>query len=153
MNYQEYIPVVRQAAELVVRRRYESAIDLFKGLLAEDISANDKAMMCLNMAITYEKLGRPDDVLSWLDRGAEYERHTRGNYVTERKAAYLADQGREQDSLNRYRELLTHAGLSEQDRDRIQANVGFLTLRVNGTDCHSSMFRMADEMSSRGRCL
>lgn len=126
MKYQAYLDATRRAAELVERGDHEEAIAVLKKLVASDISDIDKAMMCLNLAIVHDKLGRVDEALAWYDRGANYEGLHDRYYVAERKAVYLEEKGRHRESLDVYRRLLTRRELTEGEKARLEQNVQIL---------------------------
>jgi hypothetical protein len=88
-------------------------------------------MMAMNLATVCDKLGRTDEALSWFDEGVELERAHGRFFVAEHRAAYLADNGRENESLERYEELLLFPGLTSDDRDRIERNVHLLRERTS----------------------
>jgi tetratricopeptide (TPR) repeat protein len=129
MKYREYVEAVQHAAKLVEGGDHETAISLFRGLLARDISDVDKAMICLNIAIVLDKLGRPEEALSWYGTGADYEHRHARHFVAERRAAYLAEKGRHHESLALYRELLGRPALTEEDKERIRQNIELLQRR------------------------
>lgn len=130
MKYQKYVKSARRASRLVERGDYARAIAILKDLVSSDISDVDKAMMCLNIAIVYDKMGHPEEALAWYDEGAKYERAHERHFVAEKKAAYLAQQERYRDSLYAYEELLNRASLTEGDRERITMNIETLRKRV-----------------------
>lgn len=132
MEYQEYVRSAQRASKLVESGDYEGAIQVLRKLVSSDISRIDKAMMCLNLAIVYDKMGRLEDALFWYDEGADYERVHDRYYVAERKAAYLAEQGRYRESLDEYENLLRRAGLTEGDQERIEGQIKTLRRRVKG---------------------
>jgi tetratricopeptide (TPR) repeat protein len=126
VNYQVYIEVAQEAARLVESGEYDSAIAIFRSLLDSDISDLDKSVMCLNMAVVHDKLGRSDEALACHDRGIAYE-HSHGRFtVTEHKAAYLAEIGEWQPSLDLYEQLLKRPDLTDTDNERIRQNVVLL---------------------------
>jgi hypothetical protein len=120
----------QQASDLVERGDYDGAITILRDLLSTDISEVDKAMMCLNIAVVYDKMGRTDDALASFAAGIDYERRHGRFYVTEQRAAFLAKQGRDRESLAEYQELLGRPELTENDRERIRQNVEVLRRRV-----------------------
>jgi tetratricopeptide (TPR) repeat protein len=130
MEYQEYVRSAERASQLVERGDYEDAIEILRKLVSSDISRIDKAMMCLNLAVVYDKTGNLEEALSWYDEGADYERVHDWHYVAERKAAYLAEKGRYRKSLDEYEKLLRRSGLTEGDNERIERQVETLRRRV-----------------------
>jgi tetratricopeptide (TPR) repeat protein len=130
MNYQEYSQRVHDAADLVDRGECEDAIQILQEVLALDISAMDKAIMCLNIAIAFDKLGRTDDALAWYEKGADYENEAGTWHVSEHRAAYLAEKERWHESVLSYHNLLSHPGLGEGDKQRIRHNIKTLLHRA-----------------------
>lgn len=126
MDYQEYTQRARQAAQLVEAGAYEQAQELLRTLVASPIADQDKAMMCLNLAVVAEKLGQTAEALRWYDEGMAYERRHGQCFVAEQKALYLAERGRGQESLAVYEALLSRASLDEATKERIRQNVCLL---------------------------
>jgi len=74
MDYQEYFQSAKGASQQAEAGDYESALSILQSLVSNDISDLDKSMMCLNIAILLERMGRGAEVLSWC--GHEPERHS-----------------------------------------------------------------------------
>jgi tetratricopeptide (TPR) repeat protein len=123
MEYQEYVRSAERASQLVESGDYGGAIEVLRKLVSSDISRIDKAMMCLNLAVVYDKMGRFEEALFWYDEGVDYERAHDRHYVAERKAAYLAEKGRYRESFDEYKKLLRRSGLTEGDKERIERQV------------------------------
>jgi len=130
MNYEEYVQRVHDAVDLVDHGKCEAAIQTLQDVLALDISAMDKAIMCLNIAVAFDKLGRTDDALAWYDKGADYENTAGTCHVSERRAAYLAEKERWHESVLSYHNLLSHSALGEGDKQRIRHNIKTLLQRA-----------------------
>jgi tetratricopeptide (TPR) repeat protein len=131
MKYKTYVRSAKRAARLVERGNYEKAIAILQNLLSTDMSNVDKAMMCLNIAIIYDKMECVEEALAWYDQGMQYESAHKRYVVAEKKAAYLAEQGRYRDSLYAYESLLRQSGLTEGDKERIEKNIATLKKRVS----------------------
>ena len=130
MEYQEYYQSAKQASEQAEAGEYESALSLLLSLVSNDISDLDKSMMCLNIAILLERMGREAEVLSWYEKGISYEwPHSRCK-VAENKAAYVARQGQAKESLYIYETLMTRQFLMEEDKNRIRTNIATLKEQV-----------------------
>ena len=129
MNYQDYTLAFHAAAQLVEAGRYEKAISAFEDLLANNIPDVDKSIICLNIAVIYEKMGRVESILSWYDQGKRYEKRQCRFTVAESKAAYLAKVGNHRESLREYQELLRRDELALVDIARIEANIATLKNR------------------------
>ena len=135
MDYQEYFESAQKASKLAEAGDYENALSILLSLVSNDISDLDKSMMCLNIAILLERMGREAEVLSWYEKGISYEwPHSRCK-VAENKAAYVARQGQAKESLYIYETLLTRQFLMEEDKNRIRTNIATLKeqLRSEGT--------------------
>lgn len=123
MEYQLYYQTAQQAAQLVERGDYTGALEALRTLLASDISDLDKSMMCLNMAVVYDKMGRKEESLSWYDRGIAYERKHKRFQVAEHKAAYLSQSGQSSESLVIFEDLINQPSMTESDKERIRHNI------------------------------
>jgi tetratricopeptide (TPR) repeat protein len=122
VDYQEYFQSAQRASQQAEAGDYESALSILLSLVSNDISDLDKSMMCLNIAILLERMGRESEVLSWYEKGVSYEwPHSRCK-VAENKAAYLARQGKPKESLSIYETLLMRQFLMEEDKNRIRAH-------------------------------
>ena len=123
MEYADYIAQTQRAANLVQAEQYEDALAILHGLVAAGISDIDKSMMCLNLAVVYDKMARVDLALEWHDKGIAYERPYSRAFVALHKAGYLATQGKPVESLSLYRELLALPFLTESDKETIRRNI------------------------------
>ncbi len=135
VDYQEYFQSAQRASQQAENGDYESALSILLSLVSNDISDLDKSMMCLNIAILLERMGRETEVLSWYEKGVSYEwPHSRCK-VAENKAAYLSRQGKPKESLAIYETLLMRQFLMEEDKNRIRTNIATLKeqLRSEGT--------------------
>lgn len=74
MDYDEYVAPAHRAAQLVEAGEHEQALDILGALLGNDISDVDKAMMCHNIGIVQEKVGRGPEALASYERGMSYKR-------------------------------------------------------------------------------
>lgn len=104
-------------------KQYDEAIQLLTDLVDSDISDIDKSMMCLNLAVVYDKQGKIDRALEWHDKGIGLERPYARAFVALHKAGYLATQGRVEDSRSLYRDLLELPYLTESDKETIRRNL------------------------------
>lgn len=126
MNYADYVEGTQRAADLVQAGQYDEALEILHRLLNGDISDIDKSIMCLNLAVVYDKLDQNDRALEWHDRGIVFERPYARVFVALHKAGYLATQGRVQESLQLYRELAALPFLTESDKETIRRNIATL---------------------------
>lgn len=126
MEYSEYVGQTQRAAKLSEAGQYVEAVGVLAELVRSDISDIDKSMMCLNIAMVYDKLKREDLVIEWHDRGVTYERPHARAFVALHKAGYLATRGQVAASLDAYRALANLPFLTEGDKEAIRRNVATL---------------------------
>ena len=126
MDYADYVKQAEAAARLVESGDYQRARELLEQLIEAELSDRDKAMMSLNLAVVADKAGEMAEALRWYDRGIAYERAHGQVFVAECKAAYLAQQGRLQESLALYESLLGRSGIDETTRERLRHNIELL---------------------------
>ena len=126
MDYADYVQGTQRAADLVQAGHYDEAMEILRRLLNRDISDIDKSIMCLNIAVVYDKLDQSERALEWHDRGIVFERPYARVFVALHKAGYLATQARVQESLQLYRELATLPFLTESDKETIRHNLDVL---------------------------
>lgn len=128
MDYQEYCDAMQRVADQVDAARYDEAIAGLRALLDSDLLDADKAVLCLNMAVVYDKLGKPSEVMAWYDRGTDYERAYRRHMVAEHRAGWLYTAGRHDEALAAYEWLAGQRSLGESEKQRLTHNV--TTLRA-----------------------
>ncbi len=126
MDYDEYVNLAHQGAAFDETGEHQQALDIFLGLLVSDISDLDKAMMCHNIGVVQEKLGREHEALSSYERGAGYERPHGRSFLAEQRAGYLYRLGRLAESLRAYEELLSRPSLTEEEQQRMRHNIAAL---------------------------
>lgn len=113
-------------ARLVERGDYDDALLVLWPWVQTDLPPFQKVITCVNTAIIYALKNQPDDALAWYDHGIEIERPLGIFFAVERKAAYLAEQGRASESLTIYEGLLSEPSLKDEDRERVRRNVSTL---------------------------
>jgi tetratricopeptide (TPR) repeat protein len=131
MDRQLYTALAERASDLVLAQDYAQAIAVLEEIIASDLPDYDKAMMCLNTAVVYDKWGKPDEALTSYARAMDYERSTGSCFVAQHRAAYFSQLGRYDESLRCYEELLRRDDVSPQDRDMFAKNIETLT-RLRG---------------------
>ncbi len=131
MDYKEYRSLVDRAGELFKNKDYDGSISVFRSLVDSDISDVDKSMFCVNIANACDALGRTDEAMVWYSRGVDLENRTGGFIAAEYRAAYLAQKGRDMESVAHYQLLMDRANLSEGDKHRIRTNLETLENRIN----------------------
>jgi tetratricopeptide (TPR) repeat protein len=131
MEYETYSQLMQQAAQHVEGDKdYNAALDVFERLLQSDISDLDKAAVCHNVAVLYDKVGQVEDALAWYDEGIAYEQPYFRYHVAHKKAVYLAQQGRFQDSLELFEGLLSQPGLMEKEKAQIAKSIAAVRHRL-----------------------
>ncbi|HWT00743.1 MAG TPA: hypothetical protein VN256_10895 [Pyrinomonadaceae bacterium] len=113
-------------ARLMDRGDYDDALLVLWPWVETGLPPFQKTITCVNTAIIYALKHQPEDALAWYDKGIEFERPLGLFFAAERKAAYLAEQGRAAESLAIYEGLLWEPSLKDEDRERIQHNVSTL---------------------------
>ncbi|MEO8602091.1 MAG: hypothetical protein ABI629_05895 [bacterium] len=125
-DFNRYSEAARAAAALLEAGKHDEAIAAFRALVSGDLSDIDRAMMCCNVARSYEKKGDPRSALRWYERGVDYERPHRRFMVAELMANALSQQERSAESVRIYEDLLTRTELSEHDKWRMRGNIAAL---------------------------
>ena len=130
MDYEEYANLARQAAQFLEAGAHEQALQTFRTLLARDISDLDKAMMCNNISVVLEQMGREQEALASYERGMSYERLHGRNVLAEQRAGYLYRLGRLAESLRAYEELLHRPSLTEEEKQRMRQYIAALRAQL-----------------------
>jgi len=123
MDYQAYVDAMQRVSEQVDAQQYDDALAGLRTLLDSDLLDADKAVLCINMAVVHDKLGKTSEALAWYDRGIDYERAYRRHMVAESKAAYLYAGGRGAEALSLYESLVRERSLGEAEKQRLAHNV------------------------------
>jgi tetratricopeptide (TPR) repeat protein len=113
----------------VERGDYDDALLVLWPWVETPLPPFQKMITCVNTAAVYALKNQPDDALAWYDHGIEIERPLGIFFAVERKAAFLAEQGRDAESLAIYEGLLWETSLKDEDRERIRQNVSALRAR------------------------
>ena len=116
-------------ARLVERGEHDDALLVLRPWVETPLPPFQKMIACVNTAAIYAMKNQVTDALAWYDRGIEHELPQGIFFAAERKAAYLAEQGRASESLAIYEGLLWEPSLKDEDRERIQQNVSILRAR------------------------
>jgi tetratricopeptide (TPR) repeat protein len=123
MQYQEYIQRVQQVSILIKKTHLKEAVDALYQLVLSDISEIDKADLCTNLAIVYDRLGNTGEALAWYDKGISYEQNYFGFDVAEKKAQYLSQLGRSDQAIPIYESLLKQPSLREREKERMRKTI------------------------------
>jgi tetratricopeptide (TPR) repeat protein len=110
-------------ARLVERGEHDDALLVLRPWIETPLPPFQKMITCVNSALIYAMKSQVADALAWYDRAIGYERPLNIFFAAERKAAYLAEQGRTSESLAIYEGLLWESSLKDEDRERIQRNI------------------------------
>ena len=113
-------------ARLVERGDHDDALLVLRPWVETPLPFFQKMIACVNTAAIYAMKNQVADALAWYDRGIEQELPHSMFFAAERKAAYLAEQGRASESLAISEGLLWEPSLKDEDRERIQRNVEIL---------------------------
>ena len=119
-------------ARLVERGDYDDALLVLWPWTETPLPPFQKMITCVNTGAIYAMKNQAEDALAWYDQGIEFERPLGVFLAAERKAAYLAEQGRNSEGLAIYEGLLWEPSLKNEDRERIQHNISTLRARNNG---------------------
>jgi len=131
MNYQEFQNRVDHGTQMFEAGNLQAALEIFTGLVNSDISEVDKSVMCLNIAVVYDKLGNIQQCLEWYTKAVQFEKPHCKFEAQEYLATYLKQIGRPRDSLKVLESLLPSAHLTEQDKVRIRQNIEELKTEIN----------------------
>jgi tetratricopeptide (TPR) repeat protein len=134
MDYQEYQNQMNRGTQLFEAENFQAALEVFQGLVNSDISDIDKSLMCINVAVIYEKQGHSQQALQWYMRGVQYEKPHCRCEAQEYLAVYLTEIGRLSDSIKVYESLLPSPHLKEEDKLRIRNRFNDLKHDINKTE-------------------
>ncbi|HEX5036334.1 MAG TPA: hypothetical protein VFX30_04175 [bacterium] len=126
MDYQTYYDRAQEGSKKFDAGDVDGAIRVFEDLVASDLAEVDKAIMCLNVATIYEKSGKTDEALRWLDRGIAIERLYCRSNVAENKALLLIRLERPKEALEIYKEYVTKPYVGEEQKARFLNNMQVL---------------------------
>ena len=123
MDRQLYTSLATRASDLVVAGERHQAIEILEQLVASDLPAFDRAIMCMNIAIIQSQLGDTDEALATYASAIDIERQTEGYFVAQSRAAYYSELGMYDESRRSYQDLLLHAQLKPEDRVMFETNI------------------------------
>jgi hypothetical protein len=126
MKYEDYAETCRRAGELFENGSAEKALTMFEALIASDISALDKAIMCHNIATVLDRLGRTHEAIQAYDRAIAYEAPFSRCDSMERKAAFLAGKNETRASIALYEQMLMRPYATEHEKERFRVNIATL---------------------------
>jgi tetratricopeptide (TPR) repeat protein len=82
-----------------------------------------RSVLGYNLAQVFTQMGQAIEALAWFDWGIDAERTIGKTFVAESKAAYLAEQGRRDEAIALWRQLLADGELEEKSRAAVEANL------------------------------
>jgi len=120
MDYQEYVRMSGRISQLMASNKLQETVDTLYQFLLSDISDIDKAAMCSNLATVYDRLGKTEEALSWYDKGIAYEQVYCRCDVSEKKAQYLSQLGKNNEAVLIYEALIKEHFVSENEKERMR---------------------------------
>jgi hypothetical protein len=124
MEYHEYDRRVKEATGLSQAGDQAQASAVFESL-ADDTSLTDmdRAFMYYNAAVSRDAVGSPDEVERLFDRGIALERPWYRSTVREGKAKWLEKEGRLEEAVAIYSELVGEGWLTSGQRRQFEEAV------------------------------
>jgi len=133
MQYQEYVQRVQQTSQLIQEAHHKEAVETLYQLILSDISEIDKADMCVNLAVVYDRMGNTDEAMAWYEKGIAYEQNYCRFEVAEKKAQYLSQLGLSNQAVPIYESLMKQPFVSEGEKERMRKTIqSFLGKAMRG---------------------
>lgn len=126
MDRKLYAALANRASDLVVAGDRLGAIEVLEELVGSDLPDHERAVMCMNIAIIHDQMGNSDKAVETYSAAVDIERNTESYFVAESRAAYYSQLGRYDESSQSYEDLLRHAHLKPEDRERLLKNISTL---------------------------
>jgi len=123
MQYQDYVQKVEQVSKLIREAHFKEAVEALYQLILSDISDIDKAEMCSNLAVVYDRMGHTDEALVWYEKGISCEQNYYRFAVTEKKAQYLSQLGQSNQAVPIYESLMKEPFVSEAEKERMRKTI------------------------------
>ena len=133
MNYQEYVRRTGQISQLMATNKLQETVDTLYQFILSDISDIDKAAMCINLATVYDRLGKTEEALAWYDKGIAYEQMYCRYDVSEKKAQYLSQLGKNNEAVLIYEGLIKEHFVSESDKERMRKIIQTYLSKATGS--------------------
>lgn len=130
MNYEEYAALAHRGAEISEKGDSAGAIAIFRRIVDSDLAKPDRVMMSLNIATLYANMQQVDQAVSWYRTAVELEAGYHGRQALESRAVYLAQIGRNRESLRDFEQLSQHPSLNEADKVRVRGFLQQMRARV-----------------------
>jgi tetratricopeptide (TPR) repeat protein len=131
MNYKEFQNRVDHGTQMFDSGNLQAALEIFTSLVNSDISDIDKASMCLNIAVVYDKLGNLQQCLEWYTRAVQLEKPHCRFEAQEYLASYLKQINRPREALKILDNLMASTHLTENDKVRVRENIEQLKVEIN----------------------
>ncbi len=131
MNYKDFQNRVDYGTQMFDSGNLQAALEIFSALVTSDISDLDKAAMCLNIAVVYDKLGNFQQCLEWYTKAVQLEKPHCRFEAQEYLASYLKQINRPRESLKILEALLASTHLNEADKVRVKENIEGLKVEIN----------------------
>jgi len=133
MDYQEYVRQAGRVSQLMASNKLQETVDTLYQFILTDISDIDKAAMCVNLATVYDRLGNSEEALTWYDKGIAYEQVYCRYDVSEKKAQYLSQLGKNNEAVLIYEGLIKEHFVSESEKERMRKMIQtFLSKSTRG---------------------
>jgi tetratricopeptide (TPR) repeat protein len=133
MDYQDYVRLTGKISQLMKSNKLQETVDALYQFILTDISDIDKAAMCANLATVYDRLGNSEEALTWYDKGMAYEQVYCRYDVSEKKAQYLSQLGKNNEAVLIYEGLIKEHFVSESDKERMRKTIQtFLSKAMRG---------------------
>jgi hypothetical protein len=133
MDYQDYVRLTGRISQMMKSNKLQDTVDALYQFILTDISDIDKAAMCINLAIVYDRLGNSEEALTWYDKGMAYEQTYCRYDVSEKKAQYLSQLGKNSEAVLIYEGLIKEHFVSESEKERMRKTIQtFLSKSMRG---------------------
>jgi tetratricopeptide (TPR) repeat protein len=120
MQYPKFIQEQELITRFIKDAKFDEAVDALFQLIMSDISDIDKAAMCAQLAVVYDRLRNEKEALAAFDKGISFEQNWFRYEIAEKKAQYLSQLGRSDQAIPIYESLLKQPFISEGEKDRMR---------------------------------
>ena len=123
--------LLRQAAEHFEAGNFQAAAELFYQICNDiQIPAGERAYMCMNLALTYDKMGLVQEAADSYQFAVTLALQPL-MFVQTTRATYLIEHGRAAEAIAIIEELLSLEALSPEDRAACEQNLAEARRRLN----------------------
>jgi len=120
MQYQEYIQKVQLTSQLIHDAHFKEAVEALYQLFLSDISDLDKADICAELAVVYDRMGNTDQTMTWYEKGISLEQDYCRYATVEKKAQCLSQLGRNDQAVSIYESLIQQPFVTEAEKERMR---------------------------------